>query len=793
MLAKKSAYRVTPELSRPPAPSADSTRLLQRAENAEAALRRSEQRYQSLLKSMDEGYCIIEMILDAKGAPVDYRFLEVNPSFEQQTGLRDAVGKRMRDLVPDHDAYWFEIYGRVARTGEPVRFLNEARAMKRWFDVYASRLGEPEEQRVALLFTDITERKRTEAALRESEERFRAFVTTSSEVVYRMNADWSEMRHLVGKDFIADTSDPSRTWLQKYIYPEDQARVLAAIREAIRGKTSFALEHRVIRADGTLGWTASRAIPLLDANGEIVEWFGAASDVTESRLAESALRENELRYRTLFETMDEGFCVIEFLDGPHGPLSDYVHVEANPAYERHTGIPNVVGRKVREMVPDEADAWVEFYRNVLVTGAPIHFERELVATGRHLELSAFRIEPESRRQVAVLFQDVTGRKRAEQAVRESTDRFDIVRDGAQVGFWFCDLPFDELFWDNRVKDHFWLSPEARVTIDTFYQRIHPDDRQRTREAIADSIANKTRYNIEYRTVSPVDGREKWIRAMGRTSYGDQGQPVRFDGVTLDMTERRRAEEALREAHTLLADKAAHLEVLVQQRTAKLREIIGELEAFSYSIAHDMRAPLRSLQGFSDALLTDYAERLDAEGQSYLVRIAKSAGRMDKLISDVLSYSRVLRGEWPFEPVDVEQLLRGIADTYPMLASDKAEIVLEGEFPLILGSEAMLTQIFSNLLGNAVKFVREGTKPRIRVWAERRGERVRLFVQDNGIGIAPKEHEKIFGIFHQVGRGYEGTGIGLAIVKKSVDRMNGTVGVESQLGQGATFWVELQPA
>jgi signal transduction histidine kinase len=124
------------------------------------------------------------------------------------------------------------------------------------------------------------------------------------------------------------------------------------------------------------------------------------------------------RYHALFDSMDEGFCIIEFLDGPHGPLSDYVHVEANPAYERHTGIPDVVGQKVREMVPDEADGWVELYRAVLTTGKPVRFQRELVATGRHLEVSSFRIGPAEERQVAVLFTDVTERIRAETALRQ---------------------------------------------------------------------------------------------------------------------------------------------------------------------------------------------------------------------------------------------------------------------------------------------------------------------------------------------------------------------------------------
>lgn len=138
----------------------------------------------------------------------------------------------------------------------------------------------------------------------------------------------------------------------------------------------------------------------------------------EARTRLTELREGEARYRTLFDTMDEGFTVIEFLDGPEGELSDYVHLQANAAYERHTGIANVIGQRVREMVPDEAEGWVALYRQVLVSGDPIRFERELVATRRQLELSAFRIEPSRRKAVAVIFQDVTARKRAEQELRE---------------------------------------------------------------------------------------------------------------------------------------------------------------------------------------------------------------------------------------------------------------------------------------------------------------------------------------------------------------------------------------
>ncbi|MBL8270862.1 MAG: response regulator [Steroidobacter sp.] len=146
--------------------------------------------------------------------------------------------------------------------------------------------------------------------------------------------------------------------------------------------------------------------------------YGAAETVEPESPRQREIRESEARYRTLFDSIDQGFCIIEFFDGPHGPLSDYIHISANAAYAQHAGIPNVVGQKVREMVPEEAEGWVALYVEVLKTGQPIRFERELVATGRHLELSAFRIEPASRREVAVLFKDVTARKRAERALQE---------------------------------------------------------------------------------------------------------------------------------------------------------------------------------------------------------------------------------------------------------------------------------------------------------------------------------------------------------------------------------------
>jgi signal transduction histidine kinase len=167
--------------------------------------------------------------------------------------------------------------------------------------------------------------------------------------------------------------------------------------------------------------------------------------------------------------------------------------------------------------------------------------------------------------------------------------------------------------------------------------------------------------------------------------------------------------------------------------------------------------------------------------------------MDNLVQDVLNYSRVVRGDLPLASLDVGRLLRGILESYQHLQPPRAEIILEGSFPRVMANEAALTQCISNLLDNAVKFVSPDVTPRVRVWAETRENSVRLFFEDNGIGIEKEAHDKIFEIFERLSKNYEGTGIGLAVVKKAAERMGGTVGVESEPGKGSTFWLKLTPA
>jgi signal transduction histidine kinase len=225
----------------------------------------------------------------------------------------------------------------------------------------------------------------------------------------------------------------------------------------------------------------------------------------------------------------------------------------------------------------------------------------------------------------------------------------------------------------------------------------------------------------------------------------------------------------------------------------LIETVEELESYSYSISHDMRAPLRSMHGFSQILLEECQNGLSAEHQSYLRKINSGAARLDQLIQDVLSYSLVSRTKFKLQPVNLDQLTRDVIEQYPGFQPPDVDIQIEGILPSVMANEATLTQCISNLLGNATKFVESGITPKVRIRAETLGNECRLWVSDNGIGISPKDLDRIFGIFvkiHPVDK-YGGTGIGLSIVRKAAEKMGGKVGVESTLGQGSRFWLQLK--
>ncbi len=292
---------------------------------------------------------------------------------------------------------------------------------------------------------------------------------------------------------------------------------------------------------------------------------------------------------------------------------------------------------------------------------------------------------------------------------------------------------------------------------------------------------------------PVGGPQLSVLCSATPLRDPQGRARGCIATFLDITERREAEQKLQAAKEQLAAANEMLEARVQERTLKLQEALADLEAFSYSVAHDMRGPLRSMTSFADLLRTGWEEKLDGEAKDYLQRISKSARRLDALIVDVLKYSQVVQERWPLQPVDLDSLTREIVRSYPGFQPPGAVVRIESELPRVMANVGGLTQCVSNLIENGIKFAKPQTVPEITIRAERAEGRVRIWFEDNGIGISPAWHKRIFDLFqqyHPIGK-YEGTGIGLTIVRKSVERMGGRVGVESELGQGSRFWIELE--
>jgi signal transduction histidine kinase len=256
----------------------------------------------------------------------------------------------------------------------------------------------------------------------------------------------------------------------------------------------------------------------------------------------------------------------------------------------------------------------------------------------------------------------------------------------------------------------------------------------------------------------------------------------------DYLERKQIEKQLAHAHDQLADRAVHLEQLVKERTARLQEMIDDMDAFSYSLVHDMRAPLRAMQTFAEVLKED-CRNLGPIAQDYIHRIQVASQRIDHLIREGLYYSRFMREDMPLSPLNPKELLLGIVETYPQFAQCRQSISICGEFPMVRANEAALTQCFSQLLDNAVKFVTPGAAPAIVVWCEPARSRARIYFRDNGVGINAEGRAQIYKIFRKLDNEHRGTGIGLAIVKKAVERMGGTAGVVSD-PQGSIFWLEL---
>lgn len=408
-----------------------------------------------------------------------------------------------------------------------------------------------------------TEVKYTEESLRNIELRFRSLIMATSEVLYQMSPDWSEMLQLNSQGFLSNTEKPNSDWLQDYIPPEDQERVMAVINEAIRTKSVFELEHRVWQKDGSIGWTFSRAIPILNDSGEIIEWFGAANDITEKKNAEKAVRESEEKYRTIFETMTEGFSVNEIIYDKDGIPYDYRYNSVNPAYERYTGLKpeKIIGRTRFEIFQNIDSAWVESYRNVAITGESARFEDYLAPLDKWLDVLVFRIKSHH---IGVLFSDISKRKKTEELIRNTKEQYDLLFNSVSEGFALYKAIRDD---NGRLYDILVLEINpAGATL----SGVKRDDQigktwlQVWDGKIPDSVfdiyrqVDKSGKPLIFEYSCPITNRYYSISL-------NKLDKDRFSVVFFDNTE-------LKNVEAELTDARDNLEIKVQERTSELKEV-----------------------------------------------------------------------------------------------------------------------------------------------------------------------------------------------------------------------------
>lgn len=431
------------------------------------------------------------------------------------------------------------------------------------------------------------------------------------------------------------------------------------------------------------------------------------------------------------------------------------------------------------------------FQQVMATRQPVYDVQHAIEwpDGRRLFLAinGAPILDESGQVESVVFalQDITERKQAEEALQDSEHRLAESQRLAHVGSWELNLINSVLTWSDEIFRIFEIDPQKfGATYEAFLNVIHPDDREAVNSAYTNSLKNKIPYTIDHRLLFS-DGRIKYVHEQCETFY-DGDNPIRSIGTVQDITEHKLDEEKIRQLNQ-------ELEQRVADRTAQLKAVNKELEAFAYSVSHDLRAPLRHINGFLELLQKKLAANLDDRSQHYMDTIANAAKHMGQLIDDLLAFSRMGRDELVKMPVDLGVLVQEVIGELAPEMPDRTIHWHIADLPTVTGDRAMLRLVLVNLIANALKFTRQRQAAEIEIGClPNQDNEIIVFIRDNGVGFDMAYADKLFGVFQRLHPAdeFEGTGIGLANVWRIIQRHDGRTWAEGQVNQGATFYFSL---
>lgn len=643
-----------------------------------------------------------------------------------------------------------------------------------------------------VLANDVTDRLGAERALRESEERFRSLTEMSSDFYWESDAG-----HRLTQLITGNKEDPALVlpqgsplgkprWEVPYLTPD------AAGWEAHRARLD---SHRPFRdfgysrlaTDGAARHIEISGDPVFDATGAFQGYRGVGRDITERKRAERALAESEARFRSLTEMSSDFYWE-----------SDAEHrLRARASANRKLSTVSVFQRgaqigerrwEIPYLTPDAA-GW-QAHRAVLDAHRPFRdFQLSRLGTDgteRHISISGDPVFDASGafqgyRGVGT---DITERKRAERALKESEQRLRLALNSAAMAAWEWEIGPDVLTWSEHPG---WLvGPEPAGGYADYRELVHADDRAGFLDAGRQAVARRAPYHAVFR-IRRTDGAVRWIEAQGvfldreGTEHGE-----RIIGVSQDITERRRNEAELRRLNE-------ELEQRVAERTHALKVANNELEAFSYSVSHDLRAPLRAIHGFSRLVLDKYAAgQIDEQGRDMLRRINTGADQMGRLIDDLLRLSRISRQAMQVGPVDLSVLAREVIEELQAGEPERRVEWVVAPQVAATGDAGLLRVVLQNLIGNAWKYSSRRDDARIEFGvAEKDGGPV-YFVRDNGVGFDMAHAKKLFGAFQRLHAEAEfpGSGIGLATVARILHRHGGEAWADARVGEGATFYFTL---